>query len=260
MTEHWRSAYVYLDIDDPVVAWMVYRAELVSAPHAHQRALSVFTTRRLSFGRAAYERERAIEELRRRSFPDAVSRLAGFYAFPDQESARAAMSWGLPAFRGELLAEIVIDPISSVSQYDAEWITRCRLTPDQVWAASYFGGEPSLAPIWELLIDGRAVVYGTEIRKRAYNTVKATWPASLPLLELARVAVELRSDLGLITAAFVDEGDQLAVRYVMNFADATNPVFLERFAAFDGPKNTQDLTPSSDLVVPDLSDSGFSLS
>jgi hypothetical protein len=90
MTENWRSAHVYRDIDDPVVAWMVYRAELVSAPHAHQRALSIFTTRRLSFSRAAYERERAIEELRRRGFPDAASRLAGFYAFPDRESARAA--------------------------------------------------------------------------------------------------------------------------------------------------------------------------
>jgi hypothetical protein len=258
MTEHWRSAYVYLDIDDPVVAWMVYRAELVSAPHAHQRALSVFTTRRLWMNRAAYGHEQAIEQLRR-SFPDAVSRLAGFYAFPDQESARAAMSWGLPAFRQELLAEIVIDPISSVSRYDAEWITRCPFPPDEEWAANYFGGQPSPSPIWELLIDGRAIIYGTEIRKRAYDTVKATWPASLPLLELARVAVELRSDLGLITAVLVDHGDQLAVRYMMNFADATNPAFLERFAAFDGPKNTQDLKPTSDLVVPDLSASGFSL-
>jgi hypothetical protein len=48
--------------------------------------------------------------------------------------------------------------------------------------------------------------------------------------------------------------------YVINFEDATNPSFLERFAAFDGPKNTGDLGADSDLIVPDLRDRGFALS
>ena len=38
----------------------------------------------------------------------------------------------------------------------------------------------------------------------------------------------------------------------MNFADATDDDFLERLSSFDGPKNMQDLTPTSDLVLPDL--------
>jgi hypothetical protein len=50
------------------------------------------------------------------------------------------------------------------------------------------------------------------------------------------------------------------VMYVINFEDATNPSFLERFAAFDGPKNTGDLGADSDLIVPDLRDRGFALS
>jgi hypothetical protein len=258
MTKQWQSAYVFLNVNDPLVAWMVYRAELVSASEVHEQALSVFMTRRLS-SKAAYERECTIDLVRQDSFPDAVSRLTGFYAFPDKDSAHAAMSWNAPSFREELLAEVAIDPVSSVSRYDAEWITKHFRSPDPQWMTNYFEGEPTNEPIWELLIDGRAIIYGTDIRERAYETVKATWPASLALLELARVGVELRSDLGLITAMLVADHAGLTVRHAMNFADATNPVFLEHFAAFDGPKNTNDLTPTSDLIRPDLRDRDFVL-
>jgi hypothetical protein len=259
MAQEWQSAYVFLDVNDPLVAWMVYRAELVSAPQVHEQALSVFITHRLR-SKAAYERECAIDLVRREGFPDAVSRLTGFYAFPDKDSARSAMRWNVPSFREELLAEVAIDPVSSVSRYDAEWITKHFRSPDPRWITKYFEGEPTGEPIWELLVDGRAVIYGTDIRERAYETVKATWPGSLALLELARVGVEMRSDLGLITAMLVAGDTGLAVRYAMNFADATNPVFLERFAAFDGPKNTNDLTPTSDLIRPVLRDRDFVLS
>jgi hypothetical protein len=69
------------------------------------------------------------------------------------------------------------------------------------------------------------------------------------------VGVELDYDLGLITAMVCGE----EVRYAMNFADATNPRFLEAFAAFDGEKNTTDLTPESDLILPDLRERSFHL-
>lgn len=258
MTQQLQSAYVFLDVADPLVAWMVYRAELVSAPQVHEQALSVFTARRLH-SKAAYERECAIDLVRRERFPGAVSRLTGFYAFPDKDSACAAMSWNVPSFRDELLAEVAIDPGSSVARYDAEWITKHFWSSDPRWIANYFEGEPTGDPIWELLVNGRAIIYGTDIRERAYETVKMTWPASLALLELARVGVELRSDLGLLTAMLVVDDTRLAVRHAMNFADATNTEFLERFAAFDGPKNTNDLTPTSDLIQPDLRDRDFVL-
>jgi hypothetical protein len=48
LRDRMRSAYVFLDVSGPLVAWMVYRAERVSAPKVHDRALRVFVTRRLS--------------------------------------------------------------------------------------------------------------------------------------------------------------------------------------------------------------------
>jgi hypothetical protein len=79
------------------------------------------------------------------------------------------------------------------------------------------------------------------------------------LLELARVGLELGSDLGLIAAMMVATEGAVSVNYAMNFVDATNPEFLQRFAHFDGPRNTADLSAESDLVLPDLRDQGFVL-
>jgi hypothetical protein len=103
------------------------------------------------------------------------------------------------------------------------------------------------------------VVFGTQLREAAYEVVKRVWPKSLPLLELSRVAVELGSDLGVITPMVLGEPNNYRVDFAMNFADATNPDFLERFSRYDGPKNTNDLGPESELVLPDLRPYGFKL-
>ena len=258
--ETWQPAYVFLDVQDSLIAWLVYRAELVSAPQIHERALSIWATRHLR-NMQTFHHEMALEQVRRAHFPDAVSRLTGFYAFPDRQAAlAAARRWQVPSFREDLLAEVGIHPTATVSRYDAEWITHHLGSPDSQWMNDYFAGKPTADPIWELLIDGRALVFGKSLRETAYETVKAAWPRSLALLELARVAAELNSDLGLITAMLFTVGTNLEVRYAMNFIDATNPDFLQRFGEFQGPKNTNDLTPDSDLVQPDLTGRFFTLS
>jgi hypothetical protein len=125
---------------------------------------------------------------------------------------------------------------------------------------SYLRGDAeSPKPIWELVVDGRAVIFGTELREAAYQVVKRTWPASLALLELSRVAVELRSDLGLILPMVLSGSHRRRVEFTMNFQDAQEKAFLDRFAAYDGPKNTADLNATSSLVVPDLRPQGFDL-
>ena len=82
--------------------------------------------------------------------------------------------------------------------------------------------------------------------------VKATWPESLALLELARIGAWVGSELGLITALAVREHEDIVVRYVMNFADANDRGFLDRMAAPNVEKNLRDLNPQSELVLPDL--------
>ena len=166
----------------------------------------------------------------------------------------------------ERLVEVAFAPGARVSRYDSEWISMNLPAPgDWSWAKSYFEGKAyGNSPVWELAIDGRAFIYGTRVRSEAYGVVKRTWPRSLPLLELARLGVELDSDLGLITALPLLQPDgRVRVDYGVDMVDAENPDFVGRLKEFDGPKNSADLLPISDedwFAVPDLTDSGFYIS
>jgi hypothetical protein len=245
--------YVYLDIDDPLVAWMTYRAELVSASQVHKQAISFWSAGRLT-SRAQFDKELTIERIRETCYPSAVSRLAGFYAFPDLASAQLAASrWKVPHFRSEWLAEIEINPASRTSRYDAEWITQRFGSLDTDWTRDYFEGKATAGtPIWELVIDGRALILGTELRRAAYAVVKEHWPGSLAFLEFGRLGVELSSDMGLITPMVTLDGSDIVLTYHMNMVDAENPEFLARLKKFSGPINHQDLMGADPLIAPDL--------
>lgn len=259
MSESPDTVFAFVDIADPLIAWLAYRGEMVSSHDVHSRALSVWHARRLERIDVSkerlerYAREVALEAIRSTSFAQSVSRLRGFYVFPDEETAlRASAAWG-GSFKAESLVEIGLLPDAEFSRYDSEWITNSAKIDPARWADSYFSGAAQgKLPLWELVVRGRGVIFGTELREAAYRRVEEEWPASLALLELARVAVELQSDLGVCTAMIFGDGKKLLVDYVINFEDATNPDFLKRFGAYDGPKNVKDLNPSSDLVVPDL--------
>lgn len=264
MTEP-REAFVHFKIQNPLVAWLVYRGEMASGGVADESTLSFWlmdSLRNVSAGRrgAVYQAELGLEARRAESFQGAVPRLQAFYAFDDSESAQRAIDhWGFLA--PESVTPIEISANSRISRHDAEWITH-HLGKDHssAWVDAYLAGEArSDEPVWELLIDGRAIVYGTELREAAYQTVREEWPASLPLLELSRIGVELGSDLGLIAPMLHGGPNDLRVDFRMSFADAKDPDFLARLGSFEGPKNTNDLTPDSDLIRPDLQDRGFSL-
>jgi hypothetical protein len=251
----WRKAYAYLNVDDPLVAWLVYRAEMVSAGELHASALSFWSARMLR-GRKQYTQELMLDQVRQSSHAAAVSRLKGFYLFPNEASARAAATrWDGGAFHSEFLAEVAINPCSRISQYDAEWITQ-DLPASDAWMHAYFSGQATATPVWELVVEGRALILGTNLRERAYATVKNTWPQSLAVLELARLAVEVGSDLGAITAMLFDRGGQLVVDYVVRF-DNDNQEFITGMKNFSGAVNTQDLYTGEKLVVPDLQNRRF---
>jgi len=254
------KTFAFLNVENPWIAWLVYRGEMVSPKASNTRTLSVWHAYYLidaahSGQRTAYyRREMAIENVRSRLFPRKVSRLSGLYFFEDVESAkRAGQRWD-GNFREEHLAEIEIVGEPLVSRYDSEWITHCMGSSDSSWMSSYLSGsQMDERPLWELLIVGRGFILGTRVRERAYDTVKRTWPKSLGLLELSRVAVELNSDLGLICPFLTIESDRVRLTLQLSFADAEDAVFLERLSKYDGPKNTADLNASADLVLPDLS-------
>lgn len=248
------------------MAWLAYRGEMISADRVHPAAISVFHAARLrasNVGSAMLQVERAIEAARVDRHPEAVSRLRGFYAFPDDELAKRAESWSAQTFNPAFRVEIGVQPDATISTHDADWITHDARGGPGPWIDAYLGGEPrSDDPHWEQIIDGRAYVWGTTVREWAGKQVLATWPASEGLLELARVAVELRSDLGVITAmALTEPSGATRISYVMSFKDATDPEFLRRFSEFKGPRNHQAMARLDDdgPVVPDLTSREFVL-
>lgn len=255
------KAFAFLNVDIPWIAWLVYRGEIVSQKASNTHALSVWHAKYLidcarSGERVSYYKmEMALENIRRASFQDNVSRLSGLYFFENVESARRAGQRWDGNFDEKHLAEVEIVGKPVVSRYDSEWVTHNAEIIDPMWMKSYLSGsQMGENSLWELLVEGRGFVLGTDVRKLAYETIKRAWPKSLALLELSRVAVELNSDLGLICPFLVTESDKIRLTLQISFADAKNPDFLERFSRYAGPKNTADLNPSADLVLPDLSE------
>jgi hypothetical protein len=252
--------FAFLNVDDPSIAWLVYRGEMVSRRATDEQVLSVWHAKylldaaKLRQRITYYNTELEIERVRRRLFPQQVSRLSGLYFFPDMKSARRAGRRWDGNFREEHLAEIQIVGQHELSRYDSEWITQYMNSTDRSWISNYLAGQPfGSDPLWELLIEGRGFVLGTRVRQLAYETVKREWPRSLGLLELSRVAVELGSDLGFAGSILTVHGDTAQLRMYLNFEDAKNPEFLDRLSRYDGPKNTADLNQHTDLVLPDLS-------
>jgi len=253
--------FAFLNVDVPWIAWLVYRGEVISAKAIGQQALSIWHAKYLfdaatSNRRAIYYKtELAVEQARQKLFSDKVSRLSGLYFFDSIENAMSAGKKWDGNFKEEYLAEIEIYENYHSSRHDSEWITHCMNSADQSWISKYLSGQPfGKQPIWELLVEGRGFVLGTQVRQRAYETIKGKWSKSLGFLALSRVAVDLNSDLGFICPLLtVNEGIGRMGVY-LNFQDAQNPVFLDKFSKYDGPKNTADLNSQIDLVVPDLSE------
>jgi hypothetical protein len=222
------DAYAYLDINDPVCAWAAYRSVLVSAGAAASKGeaglISLMSAGLMRAGRQSrLSNELILENFRRVRHPNRVSRLSGMYCFLDIESAqRAAALWGSfrNHFRPEYLVELHIQTSFSRDRLDSNWITLSSrdengfFIGDLNWIDRYWGGEPfpDRLPIWETLLEGRMVVLGTELRKRAYDVIKEKFPNSLGLLEIARLAAWVGSDLGNTAAWLAEEGDDIALQ------------------------------------------------
>jgi hypothetical protein len=209
------DGYAYLNIDDPACAWATYRGVLVSvSPNRGEDdligALSLMSAAMIRAGsRARLNNELAIETVRRLRHPGRVSRLRGMYCFLDAESAqRAAALWGSfrNHFRPEFLAELHLETTSRRDRLDSNWITYAKLDENGFLLPSelnefdrYWRGEeyPGKLPIWETIVEGRMIVLGTNLRNRAYETIRREYPRSVTLLEIARLAAWVGSDSGI---------------------------------------------------------------
>ena len=240
------DAYAYLNIDDPICAWATYRGVLVSvSPNGDQDDLtggiSVMSAGMLRSGsHARLNNELALESIRRLRHPGRVSRLRGMYCFLDRESAeRAAALWGgfENHFRPEFLAELYLEAKSRKDRLDSNWITYAKLDENGCLIASelsqfdnYWEGReyPGKVPIWETIVEGRVTILGTDLRDRAYEVIRREYPRSVALLEIARLAAWVGSDLGNVRAWLRDDGDVVSLHYLQDMREANDPKFLRK--------------------------------
>lgn len=240
-----REGFIYLDIEHPVVAWNVYRGVLLAREsiwkqHGHgaisMRVAGMFD----SNDSTRMQSELAIDAIRATEFPSAVSRLSGLFVFDEVESALGAeqVAWG-GHINSEYLTDVGIS-YRNATRLDANWITQ-MLNPDaslrsgwETLARAYWKGGPSreAPPIWELLIDGHATVWGTQLREQAYDVVKSRFPKSLGLLEESRIAAHLGFSLGHISSWLTKKGGRADLSFYFDNTSENDPCYLASVEEF----------------------------
>ncbi|OZI26042.1 hypothetical protein CAL26_01425 [Bordetella genomosp. 9] len=266
-----RQGFIYLDIEHPVVAWNTYRGVLMSREQIGARHGAGVVSLRLAgiFDSGDFQRlqsELAIDAIRVRDFPSAVSRLSGMFVFDEVESALAAeqAAWG-----GHINSEYLTDvglTYGTATRVDANWITQmldadANLVPGwEQLAAKYWDGEACGAtPIWEFLVDGSATVWGTHIRNQAYEVIQSRYPQALGLLEESRIAALLGFSLGHISSWLTRKGDHAELAFYLDNTANGDPRYraaVEQYlrTAPPGSVNAHALLVSSGVArLPDLS-------
>jgi hypothetical protein len=222
-------AFVYLDVDNPTIAWLVYRG-LLNSPDvttANPGQISWFLVDLLKRGlESTLRREGALEGCRIKQFPQAISRLKCVYAYPTIEAAERG-DYRRGKFRKENLVAIAPASGIRVQKYDSQLITDFDSLPVDT-ARQYWSGERTRDPHLEYLLSGRFSILGTAVRNRAYQTIKSAWPNALALLELSRLAVEFGSDLGTTAPWIKQEGERTFVRHIIRYDEDEGLEILRR--------------------------------
>ncbi|KZK98209.1 MULTISPECIES: hypothetical protein [unclassified Pseudovibrio] len=239
------EGFIYIDIENPMVAWNAFRSSFYSPSRLPQSERSGA----LSFGMAALLRdgnaaraaaEFRLEDFRRKHFPNAVSRLTGIFLFDDVDSA--AQVWESDSWSGHFNSEYLTDVGISAdhsSRLDAAWITLMRNNENTLvegWeelAERYWSGEPaSDQPIWERIIEGWVTIWGLDLRTQALNEIKRFWPESLPLLAVAANSAAIGSCDGAVVPFAIRKGSTIEISYFLRMVDAKNPEFCKRLGQF----------------------------
>jgi hypothetical protein len=249
------DAWAFLDILRPVCAWATYRGALVCSP-PEPGFVSVWTASVLRADDVSRILiELSLEDCRRQFYPERPSRLTSMYCFRDIESAERACATGMTRHcRPEFLAELSLaEATPQRDRFDLNWVNLAHKSQGTIdgtfdWTRRYWQGEPCAArePIWETLVRGRLHVLGTDLRDRAYRILKRNFPDSLMLLEIARQACWVGSNLGSLHGSFAADGEDLVLRYAMDMRDANEESFLLRLRKLrrsGHPINWQDMKP-----------------
>jgi hypothetical protein len=218
-----KTHWLYLNIASPnansfVPAWAAYRG-LLATPNV----LLDEQIRRTHLGLTPHltrlireedgvklEKELMLEKVRRDNFPNSVSRFNCIYCWLDEASARTAPKyWSNQGahFQDRYLVEISVDAPRPPTIVDTRWIDRYVINSNErldeiggSWMHSYWNGEtfpwkgePNIAPepLYEYLVEGVALIHGTELRMEAYSLIEKLAPEAMVIVEKGRLGVDL---------------------------------------------------------------------
>lgn len=224
------DGWAFLNIRNPLCAWATYRGALVGVPTDPGFVSIWFASLLQNSNVDRLAKDVALERCRAQFYPHRVSRLRGMYCFDDLRCAERALDWG-SHFAVQNLAELSFAEVSKADRLDSNWITFGNFDePTRAACFGYWSGipYPDREPLWEVLVEGRIYVLGTELRERAYSLVERYMPYSTAILEAGRLAAWVGSNLGSTSAFLLQDGDFLELQYYMDMKDAHDPVFLDR--------------------------------
>lgn len=257
-----RTVWAYMYIGNPLVAWECYRGMIISPDAINDKKCNPIALRAASLLKDSSKNRRIFETklelIRQASFPNAISRFRCWYAFENRVDAETASRlWTSKHFNPQFICEIGLLEGSQITKVDSNWITsRFGNNSNESWMNSYWNGEPcpdnSATPLWELLVNGRGVIYGTDLRQKAYDLIAKNQPKILGLLECARIGALHGFDVGQIVPFVQKISDQkYQVVYIMDKRDINNPTFVN-IVKNEPQKNIKDLQQYSDFVTLDM--------
>jgi hypothetical protein len=206
------------DLNSFLPAWAAYRGILAtpnvamsnSARQTHLGLTPHIVRLFRSANAIALEKELALEVVRRERYPDAISRLNCVYCWPDETTATIAPKfWSKQGkhFNNRYLVEIGVQATKNPTIVDTRWIDNfVFLSPepleaigfdwiDHYWQGQIFpwSGQDTIPeqPLMECLVDGTALIWGTELRMEAFAIVEKLAPDSVGILEEGRLGVDL---------------------------------------------------------------------
>lgn len=239
------KAYAYLDIEYMPTAWGVMRGVLVSPSVLENNSngkgyLSLMAAKLLNndnHNRLFYES--LIEETRALMFPDKASRIRGLYFFENIFDAKKAEEWG-GHFIEENLSEILIHKnyMEKFTKVDSKWITNAKFDDyefikDRTWMAKYWKGIPyDDNPIWEVILEGVAVIPNEKIRRQAEKNLKTWFPESDFFILASRLASEVGSLGGVITPFLIysEMENSLKIEYYFRNAELHQDEVIKEMA------------------------------
>ncbi|MEP5155658.1 hypothetical protein [Planktotalea sp.] len=242
------EGHVYLDISNPYVAWNVSRggfasADILEANGGFSEGSIPLTPWSESLFRPENGSKLAVEfkleAMRRKHFPDEVSRLSGIFLFACIEDVAAlweTRGWGAH-FEESNLADVGVQAIAA-SKLDANWIPMLvgsdgTLVSDwQEKANAYWNGKsvPDSTPIWETIMSGGITIWGTDLKNRGLAKVKESYPQAETAWCYSEMACDVGSLDGIIAPVAFAVDHKLKIECRFRFVDGASRCFREKLS------------------------------